>query len=290
MTGAPEDDRDQPSLNRIDFESRKRPTLAPARRRTTSDEEGDSGLSAARQRFLRNRIDPDPSAVASSSERRSADIATQRPVLSHKNGVRPPDSAGLSNPSSEDRTTKRAITLPGVTAFRSGERVSRIRRPLYLGLAAAALIAAIAGWVVAASLDIASPPQKPQAARPAVSPDESYGRRVSAVMRDLTARRRAGRSRLQAARTSRTQSDQAALIADAFRDAERQLSRTPRAGNTTTVQPRLVARLRAIRRGYERLSAAAARRDRDAYNTASREIITEEQRLRRELAGGRRGG
>jgi hypothetical protein len=161
---------------------------------------------------------------------------------------------------------------------------------LYLGLAAAALIAAIAGWVVAASLDIASPPQKPRTTRPAVSPDEAYGRRVSAVMRELTARRRAGRSRLRAARTSRTQSDQAARIADAFRDAGRQLSRTPRAGNTTTVQPRLVARLRAITRGYERLSAAAARRDRDAYNIASREITAEEQRLRRELAGGRRGG
>jgi hypothetical protein len=113
-----------------------------------------------------------------------------------------------------------------------------------------------------------------------LKPDAEYGEAVAAILGRLVAARKQARARLAA---EGSQAREAAALARAFTAARTGLAKTTPPEVTAPVHRGILAALDGAAKAYERLSAAAERRDRAGFGRATRLVAEGEDGVRRAL-------
>jgi hypothetical protein len=116
-----------------------------------------------------------------------------------------------------------------------------------------------------------------------LGPSERYARALTAALADLEDGRTRGTQRLRSADTPDAQAQAARGLAATYATAAGRLSRAPAGPAEREANQAIVAAVRDIRSGYERLASAAADGNGDAYRSASNAITKGNTRLTRAL-------
>jgi hypothetical protein len=118
-----------------------------------------------------------------------------------------------------------------------------------------------------------------------LGPSERYARALTAALADLERGRDRNTRRLRSAGTPDAQAEAARDLAATYAAAARRLSRAPAGPAERQAHQAIVAAVRDVRSGYDRLASAAADGDGDAYGSASNAITKGNARLDRALRG-----
>ena len=118
-----------------------------------------------------------------------------------------------------------------------------------------------------------------------IGPSKAFADAVQKALATVGTASRAGRARLKAATTNRAQAPAARAVSVAYDQAARSLEALSVGPGDAASQKALVARLRAGRQAWTRLSTAAAQHDARGYTAAKAAIATAEQNLQGAVRG-----